>query len=197
MGARDLKEKVLSYLLTIKSHSTYEALADKQYLTATNMTDKFNALKHLLHNDWSKAQVALSKFYQEFKNDKLVMQKWMSVQASNPSDAAYETVLKLEHDEVYDKTIPNFVRALFSTFGMNKVQFHHVSGRGYKLIAEKILAYDSMNPQVASRLASLFKDFKKLDAHRLNLMKVELEKIVAHPNLSKNVYEIISKTLND
>lgn len=197
MGARDLKEKVLSYLLTIKSHSTYEALADKQYLTATNMTDKFNALKHLLHNDWSKAQVALSKFYQEFKNDKLVMQKWMSVQASNPSDAAYETVLKLEHDEVYDKTIPNFVRALFSTFGMNKVQFHHVSGRGYKLIAEKILAYDSMNPQVASRLASLFKDFKKLDAHRLNLMKVELEKIVAHPNLSKNVYEIISKTLNE
>lgn len=197
MGARDLKEKALSYLLTIKSHTTYESLADKQYQTATNMTDKFNALKHLLHNDWGKSKDALTKFYQEFKTDKLVMQKWMSVQASNPSDTAYETVLKLEHDEVYDKTIPNFVRAVFSTFGMNKVQFHHVSGRGYKLIADKILAYDAMNPQVASRLASLFKDFKKLDQGRMGLMKMELEKIVNHPNLSKNVYEIISKTLND
>ncbi len=193
MGKRDLKDKALSFLAVGKN----EDLIFKQYETSTNMTDKFSALKHLVHNAKPKKENALKSFYNEFKEDKLVMQKWMSVQASDPTESVFETVTILEHDVVYDKTIPNFVRALFVTFGMNKTQFHHASGRGYKLIGQKIREYDAMNPQVASRLASLFKDYKKLDSVRFELMKNELETTLNHPHLSKNVYEIISKTLND
>lgn len=192
MGRRDLKDKVLSFLA-----SSHEEMVYAQFEKSTNMTDKFSALKHLVHNGLQKKNDGLKHFYQEFKDDKLVMQKWMGVQASDPSDTVFETVKTLETDAVYDKTIPNFVRALFATYGMNKVQFHHKSGRGYQLIAEKIREYDAMNPQVASRLASLFKDYKKLDNARFELMKTELERTLNHQGLSKNVYEIISKTLND
>lgn len=197
MGKRDLKDKALSFIAVNAKQLQNEEVLFAQFEKSTNMTDKLSALKHLVHNGLKRKDEALEKFYKEFKDDKLVMQKWMGVQASDPSDAAFEVVKKLETDPVYDKTIPNFVRALFSTFGMNKIQFHHKSGRGYKLIGEKIREYDVMNPQVASRLASLFKDFKKLDHSRFDLMKAELERTLNHPGLSKNVYEIISKTLND
>lgn len=197
MGSRDLKDKALGFIVCDQSNTERSAVAFKQFKNASNMTDKFGALKHLVHLSLDQKNEALMAFYNEFKADKLVMQKWMGVQASDPTDSAFEVVKKLEHDPVYDKTIPNFVRSLFANFGMNKIQFHHKSGRGYKLVAEKIREYDAMNPQVASRLASLFKDFKKLDKERFDLMKQELEMTLNHPGLSKNVFEIISKTLND
>lgn len=197
MGKRDLKDKAVGFIATNVKKLDNEIVLYSQFESATNMTDMLSALKHLVHNGYGKKDQALKKFYQKFKDDKLVMQKWMVVQASDPSDGVFDVVRKLETDVVYDKSIPNFVRALFSTFGMNKTQFHHISGRGYKLISEKIREYDAMNPQVASRLASLFKDYKKLDQARFSLMTSELQQVLNHQGLSKNVYEIISKTLND
>ncbi|MBY0413747.1 MAG: aminopeptidase N C-terminal domain-containing protein, partial [Bdellovibrionales bacterium] len=99
-------------------------------------------------------------------------------------------------DAVYDRTIPNLVRALIGQFIMNnKVQFNHASGRGYKLAADRILELDKLNPQIASRLASGFKDFKRTPSSLQNVMKPELERIIKTDGLSKNVYEIVSKIL--
>ncbi len=195
MGARDLKDKTLYYLLALDNEN-YEKMAFELCTLATNMTDEYNALKHLVNNAKKTADEASKRFYQKYKNEKLVIQKWMALHSSTSFDTTFELVQKLEKDELYDETIPNFVRAIFYQFGAAKFQFHHDSGRGYKLLADKILYYDKMNPQVASRLASCFKDFKRLDSERKKLMKVELERIVKEEKISKNVYEIISKTLN-
>lgn len=124
------------------------------------------------------------------------MQKWLTVQASASHESTYDAVLKLEKDAVYDRTIPNLVRALLGQFvATNKVQFNHPSGRGYKLIADRLLELDTLNPQVASRLASGFKDFKRIPKALQDLMRPELERIIKTDGLSKNVYEIISKIL--
>ena len=123
------------------------------------------------------------------------MQKWLTVQATAPFDDVYDRVVKLQNDPVYDKTVPNLVRSLFHQFAMNRMQFNHSSGRGYKLIADKIIEIDKLNPQVASRLASAYKDFKRLPANLKNLMKPELERVLGVDGLSKNVYEIVSKIL--
>jgi len=125
----------------------------------------------------------------------LVMEKWIAIQALSPQDETYSRILEIEGLPIFDKTIPNLVRALWGSFTSNFVQFHHKSGRGYSLIANKIMELDSVNPQVSSALAKAFKHYKKLMPENKKLMQIELEKIRNHKGLSKNVMEIVSKTL--
>ena len=115
--------------------------------------------------------------------------------ASSQTDETFERVQELEKDAVYDKNVPNLVRSLIGAFCRNHVQFHHASGRGYKYMADKILEMDGINPQVASRLASAFKDYKRLKPEMKELMGVELQRVIDKDDLSKNVFEIVSKTL--
>jgi aminopeptidase N len=117
------------------------------------------------------------------------------VQASANYDATYDLILKLESDAVYDKTVPNLVRSLLGSFAGNNLQFNHPTGRGYKLIADRIIELDKLNPQIASRFASAFKNYKRIPLNLKNLMKVELDRIYHTEGLSKNVFEIISKIL--
>ena len=195
MGQRDLKNKCLS-LLSLVDDKNYKNLALTQFKAATNMTDELGALTSMVESHSPYMKEALDIFYKKWKHENLVMQKWLGVQTLDTSEAVFDSILALEKNEVYDKTIPNFVRALLGTFvASNKVQFNHPSGRGYKLIAERILELDKLNPQVASRLASGFKDMSKSPANLKALMKIELEKILKTDGLSKNVYEIVSKIL--
>ena len=195
MGQRDLKNKCL-YLLSLVKGDTYKDLAFDQFKSATNMTDEMGALGVLVDSNSVYKAEALNAFYTKWKSETLVIQKWLSVQAIASDDSAYETILKLEKDSVYDRTIPNLVRSLLGQFvATNKVQFNHPSGRGYKLIADRMLELDKLNPQVASRMASGFKDYKRTPKNLQDLMKVELERIIKTEGLSKNVYEIVSKIL--
>jgi aminopeptidase N len=159
------------------------------------MTDEIGALSTLVNSNSTYKDEALKSFYVKWKNETLVMQKWLTVQAQASYDSTYENVLKLENDAVYDRTIPNLVRSLLLQFAMNKMQFNHPTGRGYKLIADRMLELDKLNPQVASRLASAFKDYKRLPANLKNLMKPELDRVLKTDGLSKNVFEIVSKIL--
>ena len=196
MGQRSLKNKCLE-LLTLVDSDLYKTLAEKQFENATNMTDELGALSVMASHHLVKASSeALDLFYTKWKSETLVMQKWLSLMASISHDSTYDTILKLEKNSVYDRTLPNLVRSLLSTFVMiNKVQFNHPTGRGYKLIADRMLELDKLNPQMASRLASGFKDYRKTPQHLQALMKIELERILATEDLSKNVFEIVSKTL--
>ena len=195
MGQRDLKNKCLS-LLSLVDGDKYKKLAFDQFKTATNMTDEIGALGTLVDSNSAFKDEALKAFYTKWKNETLVMQKWLTVQAVDSSDAAYENILKLEKDSVYDRTIPNLVRSLLGQFvATNKVQFNHPSGRGYKMVADRLLELDKLNPQVASRLASGFKDYKRVPANLQALMLPELERVIKTDGLSKNVYEIVSKIL--
>lgn len=195
MGQRDLKNKCLDMLSNVDGDK-YKSLAFDQFKAATNMTDEMGALSVLVNSNSSFKDQALKSFYDKWKTETLVMQKWLGVQAAASHDSTYENVLKLEKDAVYDRTIPNLVRSLLGQFvATNKVQFNHPSGRGYKLIADRLLELDKLNPQVASRLASGFKDFKRTPKNLQDLMKPELERIIKTDGLSKNVYEIVSKIL--
>jgi aminopeptidase N len=195
MGQRDLKNRSLE-LLDLVDMDHYKNLSFEQFKNATNMTDELGALSILAHSASANKELALKEFYTKWKHETLVMQKWLTVQAQVSNEAAYENVLKLEKDPVYDRTIPNLVRSLLGQFILsNKVQFNHPSGRGYKLAADRLLELDKLNPQIASRLASGFKDFSRIPKNLQNLMKPELERMLATDGLSKNVYEIVSKIL--
>ncbi|MDD0852251.1 aminopeptidase N [Halobacteriovorax sp. GB3] len=194
MGQRALKGKVLSLLMEIGTDDIVE-IVKKEYDEATNMTDELTMLTLLAHNDTKYTDEALSSFYAKWKDQTLVFQKWLAVQATIPSDKAYDLLSVLENDEKYDKTVPNIVRSLVAMFGRNYLQFNHESGRGYKYFADKILELDKQNPQIASRFATLFKDYSRLPENLKGLCKVELERISSKSDLSKNVFEIVSKTL--
>ena len=195
MGQRDLKGRCLE-LLSLVDNDLYKDLAFNQFKSATNMTDELNALSTLAHSHSPHRSQALKAFYTKWKHETLVMQKWLTVQAQVSHDETYDEVLRLEKDPVYDRTIPNLVRSLMGQFILtNKVQFNHPSGRGYKLAAERLLELDKLNPQIASRLASGFKDYKRIPKNLQELMKPELERMINTEGLSKNVYEIVSKIL--
>jgi len=194
MGKRDLKAKCRKLLMYV-GNNKYESYVYNLYLEANNMTDEIGDLRDLVHSKSSHKDVALSSFYKKWKHETLVMQKWLSVQASAPYNDAYDFVLKLEKDPVYDRTVPNLVRSLVLQFAVNKLQFNHESGRGYKLVADRIIELDKLNPQVASRLASQYKDFNRLSSDLKDLMKPELQRILDTEGLSKNVFEIVSKIL--
>jgi len=57
------------------------------------------------------------------------------------------------------------------------------------------LSLDALNPQIAARLTGTLNHWRRYDAARQDLMKGELERIVATPHLSRDVYEIASKAL--
>lgn len=194
MGRRNLKGNCLEFLSL--AGDKYKELAFTQFKSASNMTDEIGALATLVNANSNYKEEALKIFYEKWKHETLVMQKWLSVQAAANHESTYDNLLRLEKDPVYNPTIPNLVRSLLGQFAMNnKIQFNHPSGRGYQLMATRMLELDKLNPQLASRMASAFKDYKRIPASLKSLMKPELERILGTEGLSKNVFEIISKIL--
>ena len=191
MARRKLKNTLLSYLNALND----DTLAYTQYENADNMTDRLSALSLLANSRGTTKQKALSDFYQRYKSNTLVMNKYLSVIASSELKETPENVKKLLNDEVFDIKVPNLVRSLIGSFARNALHFHAIDGSGYEFVADKILELDKINPQIASGLAGVYKDYGRLNKKAKALMKMELEKIVNTEKLSKNVYEIVSKIL--
>ncbi len=194
IGNRALKNILMDYLSSLEEEEIFELIKD-QFDSANNMTDQIGALRCLVNSSSPFKNSALDSFYFKWNQNRLVMEKWISLQALSPMQETYSRLYELEDLPVYDKTIPNLVRALWGSFTSNFVQFHHKSGRGYSLVAKKIIELDSINPQVSSSLAKAFKHYKKLMPENKKIMKLELEKIVNNGGISKNTLEIVSKTL--
>lgn len=194
MGHRAIKNKILDLLSAYETDRVKEAIANR-YKQATNMTDRFTMLKLASNIPALKATIA-DDFYEMFKSNSLVMNKYLAVLASSELDNTLQTVIALQDDPVYDYIVPNLVRALIGSFARNYLFFHANDGSGYRFIGEKIIAIDLFNPQIASGLAGAFKSFQKMNKHQQKLMREVLEDILAVENLSKNVYEIVSKIVN-
>ena len=90
---------------------------------------------------------------------------------------------------------PNRVRALAGAFSMNQQQFHARDGSGYRFLADILLDLDPINPQTAAKLLPPLGRWQRFDTARQTLMRAELERILATPNLSKDVFEQASKSL--
>jgi aminopeptidase N len=105
-------------------------------------------------------------------------------------------VEKLTEHPAFDIRNPNKVRSLIGAFCHgNQVRFHDAGGAGYRFLADRVVEIDAINPQVAARLMGSFSRWRKFDVGRRERMQTELERILATTKLSKDVYEIASKTL--
>ena len=197
IAQRRLQNLSLAYLMALNSPVVLE-LAQEQFQNADNMTDSLSALTQLANSEFSKERdVALDAFYQQWQDDSLVVNQWFSVQASASRENALEQVQLLLEHPAFDFKNPNRVRALIGVFcNQNPVGFHRPDGKGYRFLSEQIIKLDAMNPQIASRLLTPLTRWKKYDGQRKELMTTELKRILNIKGLSKDSYEIASKSLN-
>ena len=124
-----------------------------------------------------------------------MLDKWFALQASAQRPDTVDEVLKLAQHPDFVITNPNRLRSLAGVFGVNHWAFHSADGRGYAFLADMIIAADKLNPQVAARLVPPLGRWRRFEPARAALMKAELERIVATPGLSKDVFEQVSKSL--
>jgi aminopeptidase N len=148
----------------------------------------------MLGIDAPETEAAMEAFYKRHRADHLLVDKWFAL-SSYTGDAAKIESLMAHPD--FRLTTPNRVYALLGGFtAMNLSGFHAASGEGYRIVAETILKLDAMNPQVASRLATGFRSWRMMNEVRRNAASSQLERLLAAPNLSRDVFEIISRTLS-
>jgi aminopeptidase N len=160
-----------------------------------NMTLQLSALVQLSHSKIpaQKLQIELELFLERYKSHSLVINKWLSVQATSPRTDTLMRVKKLLDHPYYDKTIPNRVRGLLGSFAQNYHQFHHPNGEGYQFLLEQILSIDSLNPQVAATLMGSFNQVIYWDQKRKDICHSAINKLLNHQNLSPNLIEIAAK----
>jgi aminopeptidase N len=194
MAKRSLKNTCLSYLTELED-AEIRALCVHQYRTANNMTDTVAALVNLANNECREREEALASFHDRWKDEPLVMDKWLAIQATSRLPDTLDRVKRLTRHPVFTLRNPNKVRALIGAFSSNAARFHDLSGEGYRFLADHVIAIDPLNPQIASRLVSAFTLWKRYDGKRREAMKGQLERILAAPRLSKDVYEVVSKSL--
>lgn len=191
IGARAARNAALGYLCAGGDTS----LAQTQFANAGNMTERLAALATLVDVPGAARDEALQSFFTDWETNKNVIDKWFSVQARSNAADTLAHVQTLANHELMDLRSPNRVRALIGAFAANQSKFHTPCGAGYRLLADFVLRLDETNPQVAARLITGLGLWRRFDINRQNLMKTELERILAREKLSANSYELASKAL--
>jgi aminopeptidase N len=171
------------------------ALVYEQYRAADNMTDSMAALATLAGIDCPERQLALDDFHARWKDEPLVVDKWLAVQASSRLPETLHQVKSLLQHPAFDLKVPNKVYALVRTFAANHARFHAADGAGYAFLADQVIALNALNPQVAARMARAFDRWKRFDEGRKGFARAALERIRDADGLSKDVAEIVSKAL--
>ena len=195
VAKRALAGTCLSYLMALEKDDCYQ-LALKQLDNANNMTDASTALQLIVHSNYSEKMKVAEAFYQKWQNEELVVNKWLAIMATDPSDETIDRIESLLDHPSFELKNPNKVRSLIGAFtGANPSQFHRADGRGYEYLSRQIKALYSVNPQVSARLTGAFNRWRKFDQQRQLKMQQQLKDILTMPELSKDVYEIASKAL--
>ena len=198
IARRALKNTVLNYLVLLGDE--WIANAHQQYELANNMTDQSAALRAMLYAESPQSiklkQQAFAEFYQRWKHEPLVVEQWLSMQAGIALKENLSEVISLTEHESFDIKNPNKVRSVIGAFAhQNQVGFHHDSGSGYQFLADRVIELNKINPQIASRLLTPLTHWKKHQPLRQELMRAELRRIMRQEDLSRDVYEVVSKSL--
>ncbi len=171
-------------------------LANEAFTSADNMTDSLAALIALDRSGSTMFENALDTFYNQWKGNPLVLDKWFAVQAGSIRPDALKRAERLLKHPAYTHDNPNRVRSLIGVFSQgNQGAFHAPDGCGYALLANEIKAIDPLNPALAARLLGAFECWQQLEPVRSSLMKATIEDILQTPDLSPNSYEIASRQL--
>jgi aminopeptidase N len=193
-GKRALRNALLRYLTAADDDAAAD-IADAHYRSATNMTDMIAGLASLSRMNSQKRDDAFAHFYDRFRSDALVLDKWMMLQAGSPLPGAVEAVRALMTHRHFDLKNPNRVRSLVGAFSGNHLRFHAKDGRGYALVGETVRALDGLNPKMSAGMASAFENWRRYDGERQALMRAELEKTLKTEGISPNLFEVVSKIL--
>jgi aminopeptidase N len=196
-GRRALKNAALAYLSTLAAEdkSVMERLVGR-FRAADNMTDRMAALRLLVDIAGPDREAALADFFERFRNDGLVVDKWLGLQAVSALPDTLQRVRELLKHPAFSIRNPNRVRALIGSFtAANQLRYHAADGAGYDFHAERTLELDKINPQVAARLLTPLGRWRRFDMARQVKMKAALERILAASPLSRDVYEVASKSL--
>jgi aminopeptidase N len=193
-GKRALKNLALSYLLELDDADGH-LLAQTQYDNANNMTDRLAALAALANSSAPGRHEALVRFYDDFEQEALVVDKWFTLQATaRTTDVA--AVRELMRHPAFTLKNPNRARSLiFSFCNGNPSQFHAADGSGYAFWAEQVIALNAINPQVAARLARSLDRWRKYAPALQEKMRAALKQVAGTRSLSKDVLEVVSKAL--
>ncbi|MBO9408557.1 aminopeptidase N [Shimia sp. R9_1] len=190
-GQRSLANAALSLLTRLDGGET----AAKQYDAADNMTLQLSALGALL--DAGKGEDALSAFYDQWQNDRLVIDKWFSMQImqAKPENVATTAQALTQHAD-FDWKNPNRFRAVMGVLAMHHAGFHFEDGAGYTLLADWLIKLDPVNPQTTARMCSAFQTWKRYDETRQGKIRTELERIAGQDGLSRDTTEMVTRILN-
>ena len=160
------------------------------------MTDESTAISLVAKSQRSDKAELLSQFYDKWKDEPLVIDKWLRAQSTANCLETLEIVESLTKHPGFDKTNPNKVYSLILGFTHgNPVCFHSEDGSGYDFLLRWIKELDTINPQVASRLVSALNGWGKYTPLLRDQMKTTLESVASIENLSPDVAEIVSKNL--
>jgi len=137
---------------------------------------------------------ATQAFYAQWKHDRLVIDKWFSLQITQARpEAAAEMAETLTRHPDFTLRNPNRFRATLGALTMSPAGFHHASGRGYRLLADMLIRLDPLNPQTTARMCSAFETWRRYDPARQALIAEALDHILATPGLSRDTTEMISR----
>ncbi|MDC1512718.1 aminopeptidase N [Porticoccaceae bacterium] len=196
IGRRALKNIALSYLMLVDNLGV--DLAAEQFQRADNMTDKATALACLVNCPAAATQAAeaLQQFEQQYRDEALVMNLWLQIQAANSQPGGLQRVEALEQHPAFTFSNPNKIRSLIGGFcNANLVNFHNPDGSGYEFLKQRILALHSRNPQVAARLMTPLTRWQKFPDPNRQQMRDALQVIADEPGLVKDIVEIATKSL--
>jgi len=193
-GARKVKTQTLVYLAASEPDEAAK-MAARQYDAADNMTDRQGALMVLCGLECPERTQRLIDFYNRYRGNALVVDKWFTLQALSFHPQALEHVKALAAHPDFTLKNPNRVRSLYMAFAGNPGAFHVASGEGYRMMAGLILALDPINPQTAARFVSALGRWRKIEPNRSALMRAELERIAAAPSLSRDTSEQVTRSL--
>jgi len=195
-GRRALRNAALE-LMAANPRNDIADIALGHFRAAVNMTDQIGGLNALMLIGGPAYEEALADFYARWKDEPLVIDKWFALQARDPAETTLGRILGLTAHPAFDQKNPNRLRALVSSFAnFNPARFHDPSGAGYRFLADQIIAVDRFNPMTAARLVDPLGGWRRLKPELGDLMKAQLERIVATEGLSKNVYELATRALN-
>ncbi|WP_285712669.1 aminopeptidase N [Erythrobacter oryzae] len=193
-GARKVKTTALALIAAADPAKAAE-LAAAQFDAADNMTDRQGALMVLCGLDTPARETRLAAFYERYKDNALVVDKWFTLQALSLHTEVIAHVRKLAEHPDFTMKNPNRVRSLHMAFAGNPKGFHKADGEGYRMVADVILALDPINHQTAAKFVPALGRWRRIEPGRAALMKAELERILASGNLSRDTFEQVSRSL--
>jgi aminopeptidase N len=193
-AARKLRTVALNFIVS-SGVSDGPAIALDQFDRADNMTERQGALAILANGATGEREQALDAFYARYAGNALVIDKWFQTQALAFHPGTAEIVEALGSHADFTLANPNRARALYAAFAANQWAFNRKDGKGYRMVADTIIALDKLNPQTAARIVPPLGRWRRFDDERGAMMRAELERIAATPNLSKDVLEQATKSL--